>query len=201
MPSMVRLLSAMLVASTILRAPAGGAAMAASCAAASSPAYSGHTRTSAGSSARSSPAARRRISGVPGRNTSRLPLSCASARRMAATSRPSSGPSPGRWRTLTGKLRPALLTRGAPPSSSATAAPSSVALITSSRRSGRSSACACTHSARPRSACRLRSWYSSKITSPTPVSAGSACNKRVRMPSVMTSMRVAADTRLSRRVR
>ena len=62
------------------------------------------------------------------------------------------------------------------------------------RRSSRSSPWASRASARPRSASRLRSWNSSKITQATPVSAGSPRIIRVNTPSVTTSMRVAAET-------
>ena len=45
----------------------------------------------------------------------------------------------------------------------------------------------------------LRSWNSSKITTDTPSSKGSAMSIRVRIPSVITSMRVDSDTRFSKR--
>ena len=51
------------------------------------------------------------------------------------------------------------------------------------------------------SACRLRSWNSSKITAATPSSDGSLCSIRVSTPSVTTSMRVARETRVSSRMR
>ena len=89
----------------------------------------------------------------------------------------------------TGKLRPGLDRRGAS-SHRATRSPSSVADITSRRRSGRSCACTSSASAAPRSPARCRSWNSSKMIAPTPVSSGSSCSRRVRMPSVTTSMRV-----------
>ena len=94
-----------------------------------------------------------------------------------------------------------MLTRGASPRSRATAAPSSVADITSTRSAGDSAARPSRHSASPRSACRLRSWNSSKMTAATPSSAGSSCSSRVSTPSVTTSMRVARDTRVSSRMR
>ena len=56
-------------------------------------------------------------------------------------------------------------------------------------------------SASARSACRLRSWNSSRITSPTPLSSGSCWIIRVRMPSVTTSSRVFAPTQVSARIR
>ena len=80
-------------------------------------------------------------------------------------------------------------------------AASSVADITRMRRSSRTSACASRHSARPRSALRLRSWNSSKITIATPSSVASRCSQRVRIPSVTTSMRVLLLVRDSSRVR
>ncbi len=89
----------------------------------------------------------------------------------------------------------------ASPSSAATGPPSSVADITSTRRSSRSTARDWRVRARPRSACRLRSWNSSKTTIPTPSSAGSCCSIRVSTPSVTTSMRVRGPTRVSMRTR
>ena len=49
--------------------------------------------------------------------------------------------------------------------------------------------------------CRWRSWTSSNTTRPVPGRLGSACRRRVRMPSVTTSTRVPAPTRRSSRVR
>ena len=59
------------------------------------------------------------------------------------------------------------------PSRRAKRAVSAVADIARMRRSGRSVAAASSVNARPRSVVRLRSWTSSKITSPTPGSSGS----------------------------
>ena len=50
------------------------------------------------------------------------------------------------------------------------------------------------------SACRERSWNSSKMTQPTPDSSGSASRRRVSTPSVMISSRVRAETALSCRM-
>ena len=69
------------------------------------------------------------------------------------------------------------------------------------RRSSRRFCWLSMHSASPRSAFRLRSWNSSKMTQPMPASAASSCSMRVRMPSVTTSMRVSRLTRVSSRVR
>ncbi|MFD0386914.1 hypothetical protein ACFQ4K_02345 [Tistrella bauzanensis] len=69
------------------------------------------------------------------------------------------------------------------------------------RRSGRSACLTSIASASPRSPSRLRSWISSKITAATPSSSGSPWMRRVKMPSVTTSIRVAALTRASRRTR
>ena len=49
--------------------------------------------------------------------------------------------------------------------------------------------------------CRLRSWNSSKMTAATSSSAGSDPDSRVRIPSVITSMRVSRETRVSSRMR
>ncbi len=66
--------------------------------------------------------------------------------------------------------------------------------MTRMRRSSRSRPWASRARARPRSASRLRSWNSSKITQATPASSGSARTCRVKTPSVTTSTRVAAET-------
>ena len=87
-------------------------------------------------------------------------------------------------------MRPAAVTTGASPNNFATAAPSSVADITSRRSSGERFSCESSANARPVSACRLRSWNSSNSTAATPSSAGSLCSMRVNTPSVTTSMRV-----------
>ena len=105
-----------------------------------------------------------------------------------------------RQRRSTMKPRPSEVTTGAS-SIAATGPASSVADVTSICRSGRN-ACRTSHvSARPRSAFRERSWNSSKTTQPTPASSGSLWIIRVRMPSVTTSIRVAAETSASPRIR
>jgi len=88
----------------------------------------------------------------------------------------------------------------APSRRSATGPPSSVADITRIFRSSRRARRISRHSASARSACRLRSWNSSKITMATPSRAGLARMRRVRIPSVITSMRVLGETRLSNRM-
>ena len=90
---------------------------------------------------------------------------------------------------------------GASPRSARTRAPSSVADMTRSRRSSRRAPCASSASASPRSASSERSWNSSNSTAATPSSAGSSRIMRVNTPSVTTSMRVRAETRLCRRTR
>ena len=67
-----------------------------------------------------------------------------------------------------------------------------VADITSSFRSSRRPCCTSRASARPRSASSERSWNSSNSTAATPSSDGSSRIRRVKMPSVTTSMRVRA---------
>jgi hypothetical protein len=201
-PSIVSEVSAMLVASTTLRRPGAAGRSAASCASGASSPNSGSTSVPAGSSPSLSARATRRISAAPGRNTSASPGCSASARRtVLATSRSSCSGCRLAWRTSTGNERSLLMIRGASPSSAATAAPSSVADITSSLRSWRRFRCTSRLSASPRSAARLRSWNSSKITSPVPSSAGSSCSRRPRMPSVTTSMRVSRLTLVSSRMR
>ncbi len=100
----------------------------------------------------------------------------------------------------TGKLRPGLVRRGAC-SHCAMRSPSSVADISNSRNSGRSVACTSSASAAPRSPARWRSWNSSKMIAPMPASSASPWISRVRMPSVTTSIRVAALTFDSKRMR
>ena len=104
------------------------------------------------------------------------------------------------WRKSSGKLRPALSTTGASPINAAKRAPSSVADMATMRRSGRSAPCASSASASPKSPSRLRSCTSSNRIADTPASSGSFCNRAVRMPSVTTVTRVAADRFVSSRV-
>ncbi|MCW0450910.1 hypothetical protein NB706_003744 [Xanthomonas sacchari] len=152
--------------------------------------------------AASSAACTRPISRCPGRNTSTSPgcccSACSTARRVCASS--DSSRRAGKCAISTGKLRPALDSRGAS-RNCASRSPSSVADITTMRRSSRTCACTSRASARPRSAARWRSWNSSNSSAPTPSSIGSSCSMRVRMPSVTTSMRVRADTLFSKRMR
>ena len=93
------------------------------------------------------------------------PSNSVSARLMVRTTA-SSGDSrpPGNvgmpvptWRISTGKTRPDARTTGASPNNFATAAPSSVADITSRRSSGARFSCESSANASPVSACRLRS--------------------------------------------
>ena len=105
------------------------------------------------------------------------------------------------YRVVTGKTLPFAVTTGASPSNRDTAAPSSVADMTTILSSGATFSRASSASASPRSACRLLSWYSSNKTAATPSSAGSDCSIRVSTPSVTTSIRVSRDTRVSSRIR
>ena len=77
-------------------------------------------------------------------------------------------------RCSTGNWRPGASITGAPPRIPATRARSSVADMMTSLSSGRRFSRRSSVSARSRSASRLRSWNSSKITSPTPSSSGSS---------------------------
>ena len=97
----------------------------------------------------------------------------------------------------TGNVRPALVTTGAPPRRAATGPVAMVADMTITRRSGRSTSRASRVKARPRSVCRCRSWNSSKTTIPTPGREASDCRRRVSIPSVTTSIRVALPVRRS----
>ena len=179
-PSMVRLVSATFVANTIFREPLGAGSIAARCAFRSRSPYSGHTITSGrllSSSLRVS--ATRRISACPGRKTRTLPDCSLMAAKQVSVIRASIR-SPG-WKGLpqtveTGYIRPSLVTTGASFSTFERRAPSSVADIRSSFSGGssRSSSRALRHRASARSESRFRRWYSSKMTTPTPSSAGSS---------------------------
>ena len=189
------------VASTTLRSPAPEGAIAARCSAFDSSPYSGQIRVCP--SAPSNISAHRRISPSPGRKARMSPACSRWATRTQCATRSatsSAEASSGVWRISTGNIRPALSMSGAS-SARQIASASIVADISTIRRSGRSSDCASRVSASATSLARLRSWNSSKMTTPTPSSAGSSTSIRVRMPSVSTSIRVRADTRLSKRIR
>ena len=128
MPSIVRLVSAMLVASTILRSPVRAGCNARSCCSIGSSPYNGNTRTPVGSALSSSCRCVRRISPWPGRNTSTSPVlrRCALTIVVAAMRGRSRSVSGGalrrstartRYFVVTSKLRPAAVTIGASPSS------------------------------------------------------------------------------------
>jgi hypothetical protein len=85
--------------------------------------------------------------------------------------------------------------------SAAKRVPSSVADMTTTRRSSRSTPCASSASARPRSESRCRSCASSNSTAETPASSGSARIVATKIASVITSTRVRAERLLSSRVR
>ena len=188
------------VASTSLR-PSRTGATAARCSGKGSEPCSGLTTTPGG---RRPPRARAasRISRSPGRKASALPGSCAIASAAAsATPRARSGGGASAQRVSTGWARPWEVTTGASSISAATGPASSVADITSTRRSGRSAPRASQASASARSASSERSWNSSSTRCETPSSEGSAWMRRVSTPSVTTSIRVAAETRASPRIR
>ena len=197
-PSTVRLDSAMSVASTTRRRPAGDGARARSCSSGRRLPCSGRTSTSRGRSASNPPT--RRMAAAPGRNTSTSPLSSrtASCTTAATASKGRTRGPGGRQRMSTGWVRPGLVTTGAgpavPPSRTASRVASSVADMASNRRSGRRPSRASRASASARSVCRCRSWTSSKTTSAVPGRLGSAWSRRVRIPSVTTSIRVAGPT-------
>ncbi|CAM5487556.1 hypothetical protein RLIN73S_06717 [Rhodanobacter lindaniclasticus] len=230
MPGKVMLDSATLVASTMRRVPRSAGASAACCSASESSPWRGRMsrcsplpakegsvgarrRASTESSPPTSPprgegsrcssaCCARAISRRPGRNTSTSPSVSSSAWRTTRASWCSalSCARSGGCSMRTGKLRPGLLMRGAS-SQATTRSPSSVADISSRRRSGRRVACTSSASAAPRSPARWRSWNSSKRIAPMPASSGSAWISRVRMPSVTTSTRVVALTFDSKRMR
>ncbi|MNJ33036.1 hypothetical protein D3C77_277150 [compost metagenome] len=198
-PSIVRLDSAIDVASTTLRLPVGAAAIARCCCCAGSAPYSGVTSTplgTVGASARST----RRISFAPGKKTSKLPSWRSSALRTARVTVCSKGAwlaGASAYLVSTGYARPWLRITAAPPNSVTSGSAFNVADMTSSRKSLRSSSWLCSANANPISPCKFRSWNSSKIMSPTPIKAGSCWSIRVRMPSVTTVILVRPDTLLS----
>ena len=169
----------------------------------------GRRRASAATASRSSVAVRR-ISPAPGRNTSTSPSG--SARSTARTAPTTAGSRC--WRGRRGsppdvdRVGPALAaSRPAPasavaaeqrrhaarrrawPTSRGCAGRGAGAGGRRGRGRGRGRPAGCARGTRRRS------------TSPTPSSAGSRCRRRVRMPSVTTSMRVAGPTARSSRVR
>ena len=158
-PSMVKLVSAIEVARTILRRPEGAGRMACSCSSCGSSPCSGAMMMSGLSRLSCSCRSTRRISAMPGRNTNRLPGSTASACLMLRTTAESRCPSIGRSRycVVTAKSRPSQEIVVASGNSAVTAAQSSVADMTSRRRSSRKSRCDSLANANPRSACKLRS--------------------------------------------
>ncbi len=193
MPSSVRLVSAIDVASTILRRPPASGAIAARCAAGSRlPCRRCSTTPAPSPSSRS---AVRSISATPGRKARTPPLSSRKASRTAAATESSIRASAARprWCSVSGCIRPALSITGAPSISPEKRAPSSVADIATSRRSGRSPACASSASASPKSLSRLRSWTSSNSTADTPARSGSFWMRATKIPSVTTVTRVAAE--------
>ena len=140
-----------------------------------------------------------RISPSPGRKARRPPSGTSSkawriCAAMTASKRAVGSGLRGSQRVSTAKARPCEVTRGASCIRRATGSASRVADMTITTRSSRSAPRSSKVSARPKSACRLRSWNSSKITAPTPGRSGSDWIMRVRMPSVTTSMRVARVT-------
>ena len=187
------------VANITLRAPDRNGRIAARCAPGSSEPCSICTSI-APPSIRS---AVRSISRTPGRKASRSPsASSLSARRIAVAISSSIFFSAARpiWRSSRGWMRPSLSITGAPFNREANRAPSNVADIGTIRRSGRNASCASSASASPKSLSRLRSCTSSNSTADTPVSSGSSCIRRTKIPSVSTSSRVRADSLLSIRV-
>ena len=203
-PSTVRLLSAISVLSTTFRIPAAAGATARSCSSSGKLPCSGCTSTR-GSRPRSCSWVRR-ISAIPGRKTRTSPSSSVSSTHCTACTTAGSNRSRllrGRQCIATSNVRPAHSITGAgsdSPISAATLGASIVADMTITAVVRSSVRWASSNNARPKSACWLRSWNSSKMTRPYPSSSGSRWSRRVRMPSVTTSMRVALLTRRSSRV-
>ena len=212
-PSTVRLVSAMSVASTTWRRPGGAGASAASCSPAGRAPYSGWTSTSGRPTAASAQVecvgyragSRRRPAGTtehvalglgpPARRPHGGPTTAGfEARRRGRRGQPTG--------TSTGNGRPALARHDRCPGAGVAAEqrrhparrrawPTSRggagrAAGAGGRRGpgpGRGRPAGCARGTRRRS------------TSPTPSSDGSRCSRRVRMPSVTTSIRVAGPTR------
>ena len=158
-PSIVKLVSAIEVANTTLRRPAGEGAIAASWSAGPIAPYSGRISTLGSPMLARKTSAVRSISRTPGKNTSALPRSALSALRTAAATSSSTraATARGRYTCATGNIRPSLTITGASPSNAAIRAASKVADITTSFRSGRSAPCVSRANANPRSPSRLRS--------------------------------------------
>ena len=198
-PGTVSEVSAIEVASTTRRPSAGRNAR--SCSAGGRSPCSGSTSAPQPSSA----AWARRISPMPGRKASTSPACAASAARTARAS--ASGRSrrvgdvarrvadrdrmrpPGAFdhRRVQQRRQPGARRRW--PTSPAAAAPAADGVAGRGRRPA------------PDRLPAPRSCTSSKITQATPSSPGSACSRRTSSPSVTTSMRVAAETAWSSRVR
>ncbi len=87
------------------------------------------------------------------------------------------------------RSRPPAHCRAAPPRARRRASPTSPRILKSSRRPS----CTSRASAKPRSASNDRSWNSSNSTAAMPSSDGSSSTSRVNTPSVMTSMRVRLE--------
>ena len=142
---------------------------------------------------------------MPGRKSKISPTFSCKARivtAVTASSRRCCLPA-GAQMMSTGCCRPTLEIIGAgsaSPRSLAKRCVSAVADIASTRRSGRRFLRASRQSASPISVGRFLSWTSSKMTKPTPGSSGSFCKRRVRIPSVTTSMRVLGPIWRSSRV-
>ena len=190
--------SAIEVAITTLRLPLGDGSMADCCSGEDSFPYKGNMRVAP--SLPSSRSLHLTISACPGKKA-RMSPSCSrwafitaeatsSAQRTASVS--------SKFTMSTSYIRPSLSTSGASNDLQSWSA-SIVADITTILKSGLIKLCVSRVSARAVSETRLRSWYSSKITTDTPSSVGSSMSIRVRMPSVRTSTRVDADTLVSKR--
>ncbi|CAB4367529.1 unannotated protein [freshwater metagenome] len=146
------------------------------------------------------------ISPMPGKKTKMSPSSVLSAFRTTSVMAFSSLSLRwrGTYRTSIGNVRPSDVTMGASPVSSAsTWANNCVCAVADMARiftSVEKVLMASRRNARPRSVGTLRSCTSSKMTSAVPSSVGSFCKRRVRIPSVRTSIRVFAPIFRSSRV-
>ena len=203
-PSTVSDVSAMSVDSTTRRRPAGDGASARSWSPSERAPASGYTSTSARRPGRAQPSVRL-ISPMPGQEHEHVAGLFVAVPRSTAAAVAASMPvcvclawQPAASRP--GYIRPSLSITGASSSTATSPAVSGVADIAMIRRSGRIVPATSVSKRQPRSVGRLRSWTSSKITRPTPGNSGSFCSRRVRMPSVTTSIRVSRPMWRSSRV-
>ena len=137
----------------------------------------------------------RRISAAPGKNTRVWPRCSSLSSNSTAlfTCTCSSAGEYGRCLMVSSNSLPSDLNIGQPSRYRATGAASSVADITTIRRSGRVR-CSRFNNASAKSLSKWRSWNSSSTTASTPLRLGSESSRRVKTPSVTNRSRVRGPT-------